>query len=322
MDEQTKNYFYNCFFRLEMYKRSGEEFQIFFSDIMRQINPEFVKVAAFGGDGGNDGCIPSEGCYYQVYAPKPTTSSSYSDSSALKKSLKDFKKLKEHWDNTGILPNISKYHFVYNDRFTGIPTEIIRALSDIQSFYNLTESGCICSNKIEDFFEEFPEGKKLRLLGRAPMTEAPFEINPSALGGLLQHLAHQNSNSLGLLTNESAPAWQKKIQINGINDLLAQRIKTYNTQRFRINDYLQSSGLIDSQGIAEQVREVYSTSKKYIPDTTKDHATVRYFWMVDMLIPPEILHSESQIIIQAYRNVAEIVLSYYFETCDVYEDPN
>lgn len=322
MNEQVKNYFYNCFFRLEMYKRSGEEFQIFFSDIMMQTNSSFIKVAAFGGDGGNDGCIPSDGHYYQVYAPKPTTSSSYSDTSALKKTLQDFKKLKEHWDNTGILPDISKYHFVYNDRFTGVPTEIIKNLAEIKKFYSLSESKCICSTKIEDLFEEFSESKKLRVLGRQPVTEAPFEVTPSALGGLLQHLAHQNSNSLGLLTNESAPIWQDKIKINGISELLAQRIKTHNAQRFRVNDYLQSSGIIDSQGIAEQVRAVYSNSKKYIPDTTKDYITMRYFWMVDMLIPPEILHAGQQIVIQAYRNVAEIILSYYFETCDVYEDPN
>lgn len=321
MDEATKNYFYNIFFRLEMYKRSGEEFQIFFSDIMNYADPNFIKVAPFGGDGGNDGCDPSKGHYYQIYAPKPSTPSKQTHATVLNKSIKDFQKLKKHWNNITGLPEISEYFFVYNDRFQGIPTDIVSLLANLKQTHGLTKSECIYSNQIEDKFESFPESKKLRLLGRPPISEAPFEVDPSALGKLLQHLSTQSVNSLGFLEID-APIWNEKIKFNSISSGLNNRLLDRNHQGYRVRDFLVQSKTSDAQEIAQQVNKIYLESKSFIPDSLENYADMRYFWMVDRLIPLTIFQENNPFVIKAFRDASEIILSHYFDTCDVYDNPN
>lgn len=321
MDEATKDYFYNIFFRLEMYRRSGEEFQIFFSDLMFLKDPNFIKVAPFGGDGGNDGCVPSKGQYYQIYAPKPTTSANQSHKTVLQKSVTDFVKLNQHWNGKTGLTNISGYYFVYNDRFQGIPTDIITTLASLKSTYNLTSSECIHSGIIENDFENLTERQKLRLLNRAPLNEVPFSVDPSALGKLLQHLSNQNINSLGFLDID-VPIWDEKIKFNGISQNLDLKLKTNSLQGHRVRDYLKASKSTDSQDIAQQINNIYKESKIHIPETLENSADMRYFWIVDRLIPSDIFNTAAAPVLQAFRNASEIVLAHYFDTCDVYDNPN
>lgn len=321
MDEATKDYFYTIFFRLEMYKRSGEEFQIFFSDLMCLKDSSFIKVSPFGGDGGNDGCVPNKGHYYQIYAPKPTTQVSQSHKTVLQKSVADFNKLNEHWNGQTGLPNISEYYFVYNDRFQGIPPDIITTLASLKSIYKLNNSECIHSGIIENHFDNFTEKQKLKLLNRAPINEIPFTVNPSALGQLLQHLSNQNINSLGFLEID-VPVWDEKIKFNGISANLDLKLKTNSLQGHRVRDFLISSKKTDPQDIAQQINNIYKESKVHIPDTLENSADMRYFWIVDRLIPTEILQTASTPVLQAYRNASEIVLAHYFDTCDVYDNPD
>ncbi|MDO7536631.1 ABC-three component system protein [Acinetobacter pittii] len=321
MDDATKNFFYHIFFRLEMYKRSGEEFQIFFSDIMNYTDPNFIKVAPFGGDGGNDGCDPNKGHYYQIYSPRPTTSVKLTHSTVLQKSITDFHKLNEHWNNLTGLPKISEYFFVYNDRFQGIPTDIVSLLANLKKTHDLNNSACIYSNQIEDKFADLPEDKKLRLLGRPPISEAPFEVDPSALGQLLQHLSTQSVNTLGFLEID-APIWNEKIHFNSISSGLNNRLTDRSHQGYRVKNFLSQSKTSDAQEISQQVNRIYKESKSFIPDSLENYADMRYFWMVDRLIPSQIFQENNLYAIKAYRDASEIILAHYFDTCDVYDNPN
>lgn len=321
MDEATKDYFYSIFFRLEMYRRSGEEFQIFFSDLMFLTDPHFIKVAPFGGDGGNDGCVANKGHYYQIYAPKPTTPAHQTHKTVLQKSVTDFEKLNTHWNGQTGLPNISEYYFVYNDRFQGIPPDIITTLAALKSTYNLDNSECIHSAIIENYFDILTEKQKLKLLNRLPINEVPFTVDPSALGKLLQHLSNQNINSLGFLEID-VPIWDEKIKFNGISQNLDLKLKTNSLQGHRVRDYLKGSKSTDSQDIAQQINNIYKESKIHLPDTLENSADMRYFWIVDRLIPTDIFQTASIPVLQAFRNASEIVLAHYFDTCDVYDNPN
>jgi hypothetical protein len=73
-------YLNSLLFKLKVYESSGNSFQKLFSDIMVLNNPAFRRVCAYGnkGDGGNDGYVPSEQRYYQVYGPEY-----YADSSSV-----------------------------------------------------------------------------------------------------------------------------------------------------------------------------------------------------------------------------------------------
>lgn len=59
-------------FKDKVHQKNGSEFQSFFENVAQKVYPDFQKVRPYGneGDGGNDGYRPSDGIYYQMYAPK------------------------------------------------------------------------------------------------------------------------------------------------------------------------------------------------------------------------------------------------------------
>ncbi|WP_125925544.1 hypothetical protein [Halomonas aestuarii] len=97
MSTDGQEFLYRQFFKLKVYASHGDSFQNLFSDLMTYYDPAFQAIAPWGswGDGGNDGWIPSQGHYFQVYGPKPTTS--ISETVAVKKAVEDFDKLPEKW---------------------------------------------------------------------------------------------------------------------------------------------------------------------------------------------------------------------------------
>lgn len=314
MTQLEKNYFYSIFFRLEIYKRSGNEFQIFFSDLMMKIDPLFNKVTPYHGDGGNDGFNSESQCYYQVYAPLPTTSYNQLYKTTLSKTLTDFEKLRANWKS------LRQFIFVLNDRFMGIPTALYPLIDEIKEKHKLEKAECLGSDRMLDIFNELQESQKLSLLDRAPITEVPFEIDPSAMGQLLHELSV--SDTLMGTLDIDAPNWHKKIKFNKINEHLAKRIEVNSYQIHRVDSFLQTNPNL-SQEIAIAVNNAYNESKNEIPDDIDNSSEMRYFWMIDRLTPLKILSQNSnKIILNLYRSCIEIILSKYFETCDVYESPN
>ncbi len=203
------NFWFRTFFQLNIYKASGEEFQRLFEDIMEYRYPDFQSVAPWGnwGDGGNDGWIPSEKRYFQVYGPKINTPSN--PVKATEKLIEDFQKLKHKWSD------IECYHFVYNDRFNKMPAPIGKALADLQNQYHLQEATPFSVGKLEKTFMELTDDQKMIIVGAIP-AEIPDSIDPRAIGELLTHLANQETQLLNFL-DETAPDFQEKIKFNGLS---------------------------------------------------------------------------------------------------------
>lgn len=122
-----KNYLRLQFWK-RVYEKNATEFQSFFEDIMQGANADFQKIRPYGnqGDGGNDGYIPDEGIYFQVYAPKDPSGK---EAKAAEKMKEDFEKLKVNW---GGISTIKEYVFVFNDKNYGVSIEIDRALSELK----------------------------------------------------------------------------------------------------------------------------------------------------------------------------------------------
>ena len=115
MSSPHKDFWYRTLFKLKLYEVSGTGFQGLFNSLMQYSTPGFQSVAPWGnwGDGGNDGWCPKENRYFQVYGQEATTKPN--PVQAVTKAVADFEKLKEKW------ASIERYHFVYNDRFCGMP---------------------------------------------------------------------------------------------------------------------------------------------------------------------------------------------------------
>lgn len=299
------------FFRVRIHESSGDSFQRFFSDIMGYSTPGFQAVAPWGnwGDGGNDGWIVSDHHYFQVFGPKP--GSSLKEVEAVKKSIGDFDKLVAKW---GL---VRKYTFVMNDRFQGIPAPIGVALEKLKAEKNLDTAASMGSLDLLKVFMDLDEDIKQDLVGSIPDIESDF-LDTRAVGELLSFLADKAAASISFLS-ETAPDFEQKISINGITKAIRSRLESNSYQSYVIGEFLDARDKTLQQAIAQEIRDTYTKSKEVIFATQDGYADLRYWWMVDKLIPPNVqnLHTKA-----VYRSAAELVLAKYFETCDVYEHPD
>ena len=113
----------------QVHKRNATAFQSFFEDIMEKAYPDFNKIRPYGkaGDAGNDGYRPSEGIYYQVYAPKRP---SEKEADAARKLKVDFETLKNNWED---ITKIKYYNFVFNDKGGGSTIDLEKAISELST---------------------------------------------------------------------------------------------------------------------------------------------------------------------------------------------
>ncbi|HIE00891.1 MAG TPA: hypothetical protein EYP59_11490 [Thiotrichaceae bacterium] len=308
----STDFWFRTLFQLKIYKVSGEEFQRLFEDIMEYRYPDFQSVAPWGnwGDGGNDGWIPSEKRYFQVYGPKINTPSN--PVKATEKLIEDFQKLKHKWSD------IECYHFVYNDRFNKMPAPIGKALADLQNQYHLQEATPFSAGKLEKTFMALTDDQKMMIVGGIP-AEIPDSIDPRAIGELLSHLADQETQMLNWL-NETAPHFQEKIKFNGLSQPISGYLNSYSYQTQYIDDFLQYRDIGLAQICAVEIHSIYLNSQKEIPDKTENAPNLRYVWMIEQLIPP-VAHNHPHTL-KAYREAAQVILAKYFESCDAYEHPN
>jgi hypothetical protein len=294
-----------------LYEASGESFQRLFQDIMSYRYPNFRSVAPYGnqGDGGNDGWIPNEHRYFQVYGKK--ANSGLDLPLVRKKVIGDFEKIRNHWGA------IKKYHFVYNDRFDGAPAPIQEKLKVLQTTYNLEEANVWAGRELERLFINLAQDQKESILGSVPAPLPDF-INPEAVNEILKYLADKVS-PLSSFLDQSAPDFGEKIKINKLILPVSDDLIRYSRQVNDIDDFLDKrySGL--KQEIAQDMKELYNESCVEIPDRAENAANTRYVWMVERLIPP--VAQEHPHSLKAYREAAQVVLAKYFEACDIYEHP-
>jgi hypothetical protein len=311
MATATDDFWLKLLFKVKLYEASGDSFQQLFSRVMELSNPNFQSIIPWGswGDGGNDGWIESDGHYFQVYGPRPTTKDS--ETEALNKAVSDFNKIPKKW------ANVKRYSFVLNDRYCGIPAPIASALQQLKISKSLLDTGTIGCKELTTHFMGLLPAERQEIIPGIPSARPEF-VDSRCVGELLSNLADNANGGFSFLSG-NAPDFDEKIKINGLTSPIAESIKFNFWHVSTVDDFLNSRGSGLQQAIADEIRELYKASKDAIPDTDPDAPNARYVWLVEKLIPP-VAQSHPHSVV-AYRNAAQIVISKYFETCDAYEHP-
>lgn len=109
--------------KLAFYEKDGNDFEKFVVGAYKISHPELMAVKPQGskGDGANDGYSSGE-LLLQVYAPEKLDATA-----AIQKLNHDFERAKTYgW-------NFKEWHFVVNDKFKNIPTDIHLAIDQLQT---------------------------------------------------------------------------------------------------------------------------------------------------------------------------------------------
>ncbi len=147
MELIDKNYL-RLQFRDKVYWKNATEFHNFFQDIMEKAFPDFQRINPYGkeGDAGNDGYRPTEGIYYQVYAPKNPNEK---EAKAAQKLKEDFEKLKKNWDQ---ISKIETFYFVFNNKGAAVSIKIEKALAELKNDNRKIEFKKLFSKDLEEIF--------------------------------------------------------------------------------------------------------------------------------------------------------------------------
>lgn len=297
----------SIYFENLLLRSPGEQFQRIFNELMSRAHRDYVAVQPWGahGDRGNDGYIPNEWRFFQLYAPSGSESSPVASS---KKALADFQKL------LAAYAQLRHYHFVLNDRFQGIPAPVAEALGAIKVRNGqMGDVSPIGSHQLRSKFEELDENARVLIVGDLPST-VPKELDLTVLGSLLKDLADADPDDIALSRIELPAEFEVKADFNRFDQKTKEQLKHYARRSHLVEKLLQSRGPQWLQAVSEEVGVRYR-SLSHVRDPNE-----KILRLVELLVPSSAANHPHSL--KAYRESALLVIAKYFEACDVFENPN
>jgi len=275
----------------------GNEFQTFFERLMGlAYKADFMACRPWGnqGDRKNDGFLKSERRLFQVYAPNEMTAGE-----AMAKIAEDFEGAKEHWGE-----HFDKWVFAHN-AVDGLPPHAQKLILDFEKAnpeIKLEPWG------LEEFrlvFRKLSANDLVSWLGAAPTEETKATLGFGDLRPVLETLGQQPVPA-------DSPVCEVptgKIEANALSESVATLIKSGMAKAPLVEAFFAQW---HDETLGERIAEAFRAE---------------YQRLRGSLTPNEIFA-----VLQAWAGGKErgspahemavlTVLTYYFERCDIYEEP-
>lgn len=284
-------------FKLKIHEANGQAFEDIFTTIMNYVESDFQSIKPWGniGDRKNDGYIRSKGIFFQVFSPEEITTS-YPN--VIKKLNGDFNKLLKQWSP------VNEFYFVVNDKYQGVNADCEQAIQSIKKNHELTNAGFKTAADLENLLFSLEESQILTIAGFLP-DPAMIRLDYTVLSEIISHL-------MGLSlpkTQDSSiiyPDWNEKITFNNLDSMAANYLNNGFLQIGSLDEYLNNQSNFFADKVKDKIREIYTECRK-------TYSGSDLFWkMVDMISTrPE----------TSFQAAGIVLISKYFETCDVFEEP-
>ena len=217
-----QRWFARLSFSYRVLRASGMAFQQLFWDVMGASRGEaFVPIRPQGtrGDGGNDGYLPADGHYFQIYGPvSPEDKVQYT----VGKLADDLEKIKKSWDH---LTKLKKYSFVFNDKYEGVFSEIGKELARLEKENPGVECRPFCARELEDMFMSLPDDQVFQVLGGVLPDVSSFgQLDYTVMREVIEHIMNSRPTDAETRLGD-LPELAEKIQLNNLSEAWAGRIK-------------------------------------------------------------------------------------------------
>lgn len=292
------------YFKLKIYKKNAYEFQNFFTSIMNKYDANFMTIKTQGqfGDRKNDGYIPNKGVYFQVYAPEKVDSRE-----AISKIEDDLKGLMEYWDKQ--CP-VKEYNFVMNDKYAGVYPEINKKILEEGKKYNINAK-LLLAAQLENMFFELEDSDILEILGTliiVPSENLSFNSLNEVIEGIM---------NLPIKDNESLiqPAeMDEKIKFNNLNEQIKNILNQHSIYTGQLEEYFANKGDFEREKVQQILSNIYDEAKREINNEYLDANSLRLCYIAKKILPK---NANISIV-----NAIYVIMSYYFESCDIFQNPN
>jgi hypothetical protein len=309
-DKMTRNekYIARIVFKLKIYQSDGQTFEDLFVKVMGKSNSNFKPVKAHGkiGDMKNDGFDKTTGTYYQVFAPEDVEKGK-TIHDAVKKVRTDFGGLKSKWNE--VCP-LKKFYYVVNDKYNGIPAPIHQELLKLDTENPDINCESFSSSNLEDVFIllsdddivdviQFNPDENIGILDFSILNEAIIYIKDS-------------TTYIESASNLIVPDFGEKIEFNDLSDRIKHYLTYASYQIGDLEDYFKANSEFVRTELQSRFKEMYKESKYVVPYDEKDYSDKRFMY---------ILKKASANELKAFRDAVLVLMSYYFESCDIFEEP-
>ena len=308
---QAEQYITKIIFRNCIYKYSGQQFEDFFVSIMTQYNHNFQPVKAYGniGDRKNDGFDKTTGTYYQVFSPEDITKEK-TINDCIKKLKEDFEGLYNYWND---ICTIKNYFFVINDKYRGIPAPIIEMEQELSKnpLYSDISIAIFSSKDLERIFDKLDILHKQDILGFIPicddiMPTVEFEALKETIDYLIKaEISDEYKDRL------TVPDFYQKIEFNNLSEEINNKLIVASYQEGLLRQYFNSNPGV-REILQKKFHAIYEKSKIDIPETMENYSDSRFLYIIECASPRKILAITTSVL---------ILMSYYFASCDIFEEP-
>lgn len=285
-------------FQNKIYKSKGQTFEDLFTSIMNYLELDFQAIKPWGniGDRKNDGYIKSKGIFFQVYAPE-NLQKSYKD--AINKLKKDFDGLYNQWSP------IYEFYFVVNDEYEGVNADCEMAIQEIRKKYKLKNAGFLTAKDLENRLFSLDDDQIFSIIGFFPDPAILKRLDYNVLNEVIKHIMDLPISKR--TTPEIVlPDWDEKIQFNQLSEPIANWLNNGYYQLHDLDKYLKNNSDFLADSLRDKMNEIYLEGKK-----NKEGDDL--FW--------EIVNKASPRSERMYQASVIVIMSKYFETCDIFEEP-
>lgn len=299
-------------FKLRVLSSDGQAYENLFVEVMTLHDPTFRPVKPQGpiGDRKNDGYSSARGAFHQVYAPEHAEENV---TTAVKKLEADFAGLLAFWNT--ICP-VREFRFVLNDKFKGTYPPIEAALLKLKTTHNLPECCPFLNKDLMRVFGTLNARDVIGVTGHLPSAEAIPDLDYSVFTDVLRHVI---TSSPALVPAEilRAPDFSEKIAVNKISPAVSALLTAGNLQSGAVESFFGSNSGFSKKAVRDKLAEHYVTLRNRLDGaaaTEPSSGDLIFFGLLEAVTPAA--RSEK------WQGAAIVLLGYFFESCDIYEDPN
>lgn len=150
----------------------------------------------------------------------------------------------------------------------------------------------------------------MSIIGGIPNIDSINNIEYKILNEIISHLMNHKGNYNIPITPEN-PNFDKKIEFNNLNKSIGNLLTTANYQSYIIDEYFTSNSEFTKNELRDIFNSLYQEALISIEEqeNKSDHV---FFYILEKSSPsPE----------KAVKDSVLVLMSYYFEYCDIFEAP-
>ena len=299
--------FAQILFKNKALSSNGQEYENLFIRIMVEISTSFEPVKPQGsrGDAKNDGFDFISGEYYQCYAPEDLAKNI---STAVDKLQKSADGLVGYWDG---ISKVKKIYFVVNDKYLGAYPEIHQKLADLRVQHQGIEFELFRTKHLEEKLLSLDIQKIQAVISFLPDPKT-VHLEHDCLTEVLNHLMNFESDTKR--DDKDLPNqldFIKKMQHNELSDYIRDNLNAAHYCIYQVPDYFKYNSNFERDKLQKIFIKLYQYQLETIKET-KDKSNIIFSNLFEEICPTSK---------QSVKLAVLILMAYYFEACDIFEEP-